>query len=68
MSSLEHRIAVVPALLLAFIYLTRLELPGFLAPEEGRYAEAARAMVITGDWIVPRVNGEVHLAPPCCTG
>ena len=64
MSSLERRIAVVLALLLAFIYLTRLERPGFLAPGEGRYAEAARAMVVTGDWIVPRVNGEVHLEKP----
>ncbi|MDP7385541.1 MAG: glycosyltransferase family 39 protein, partial [Nitrospinota bacterium] len=64
MSSLERRIAVVLALILVFIYLTRLEQPGLLAPGEGRYAEAARAMVVTGDWVVPRVNGEVHLEKP----
>ena len=64
MSSLERRIAVIIALVLVLIYLTRLDRPGLLAPGEGRYAEAARAMVLTGDWIVPRVNGQIHLENP----
>lgn len=64
MPSLERRAAVVLTFLLVFLYLTRLGQPGLLAPGEGRYAEAARAMALTGDWVTPRVNGQVHLEKP----
>lgn len=33
-------------------------------PDEGRYAEAARAMADTGDWLVPRLGGHAHLTKP----
>ena len=33
-------------------------------PDEARYAEVAREMVSGGDWIVPRLNGEVFLDKP----
>lgn len=36
---------------------------GFL-DNEGRYAEVAREMLRTGDWITPRLNGEVFLNKP----
>ncbi|MFQ5913103.1 MAG: ArnT family glycosyltransferase [Nitrospinota bacterium] len=64
MTPLQRSTAIILALLLAFIYLTRLGQPGFLAPGEGRYAEGAQAMLLTGDWVVPRVNGQVHLEKP----
>jgi 4-amino-4-deoxy-L-arabinose transferase-like glycosyltransferase len=31
---------------------------------EGRYAEVAREMVISGDWMVPRLNGQAMLTKP----
>ena len=54
---------VVTALLLFFTDLHR---PGFQM-NEGRYAEVAREMVLTGDWITPHVNGQVYLNKPPLT-
>ncbi len=33
-------------------------------PDEGRYSEVAREMVVTGDYITPRVNGVAFLDKP----
>ncbi|MHC4914671.1 MAG: ArnT family glycosyltransferase [Planctomycetota bacterium] len=33
-------------------------------PDEPRYAAAARDMITSGDWVVPRYNGEVRLEKP----
>jgi 4-amino-4-deoxy-L-arabinose transferase-like glycosyltransferase len=33
-------------------------------PDEGRYAEAAREMLLTNDWLTPRLQGEPHLTKP----
>lgn len=35
-----------------------------LVPDEGRYSEAAREMVVTHDYITPRVNGVAFLDKP----
>ncbi len=36
-------------------------------PDEGRYAEAAREMVVAGDWMIPRLQGEPHVTKPPLT-
>jgi 4-amino-4-deoxy-L-arabinose transferase-like glycosyltransferase len=49
--------------LLAPLYLWRLDRPGF-SDTEGMYAEPAREMVVSGDWVTPRINGEPFFTKP----
>jgi len=41
----------------------RLDRPGF-SDTEGMFAEPAREMVLTGDWVTPRMHGEPFLTKP----
>jgi 4-amino-4-deoxy-L-arabinose transferase-like glycosyltransferase len=47
-----------------FELLARLGSPDISSPHEGRVAATAREMAASGDWIVPRLGGEVRLAKP----
>jgi len=37
---------------------------GLWEPDEGRYSECAREMLISGDWTTPTINGELHFTKP----
>jgi len=50
-------------LLAAPLYVWRLDRPGF-SDTEGMFAEPAREMVVSGDWLTPRMNGEPFLTKP----
>jgi len=39
-------------------------LRGLWEPDEGRYAECAREIVATGDWLHPTLHGRPHLTKP----
>jgi 4-amino-4-deoxy-L-arabinose transferase-like glycosyltransferase len=45
---------LVCALLAALLYFPALGRPALWEPDEGRYAEIAREMVLSGDWVTPR--------------
>lgn len=45
------------------LFFPGLTVSGFL-DNEGRYAEVAREMLLTGDWLTPHMNGEVFLNKP----
>ena len=40
----------------ALLWFVNLDARRLLHPDEGRYAEIAREMAATGDWVTPRVN------------
>lgn len=46
------------------IWIANLENRKLVRPDEGRYAEIAREMVATGDWITPRLNGVKYFEKP----
>ncbi|NOT35451.1 MAG: hypothetical protein HOP12_15000 [Candidatus Eisenbacteria bacterium] len=53
---------LLPTIALAWIACAGLG--GLLEPTETRYAEIAREMNVTHDWLLPRLNGVLHLHKP----
>ncbi len=51
-------------LALAVLWFATLGTRRLLDPDEGRYAEISREMLITGDWITPRLNGIKYFEKP----
>ena len=58
--------AVAIAIVAGAYYAIQISAPGFFH-NEGRYAEVARQMVTTGDWITPRLNDTLFLNKPPLT-
>jgi len=52
------------ALLAAILYLPGLGKPALWEPDEGRYAEIAREMVTSGDYVTPRDDFELYFEKP----
>lgn len=48
----------------AVIWFTNLEYRKLIKPDEGRYAEIPREMVVSGDWTTPRLNGLKYFEKP----
>ena len=55
---------LVLALLLAVLWFAGLESRKLMHPDEGRYAEIAREMAASGDWLTPRLNGLKYFEKP----
>ncbi len=50
--------------LVSLAWFTTLGTRRLLEPDEGRYAEISREMVVTGDWVTPRLNGIKYFEKP----
>jgi 4-amino-4-deoxy-L-arabinose transferase-like glycosyltransferase len=59
-----RRAAAWLAVLIAVVWFANLDARDLIRPDEGRYAEIAREMAVTGDWTTPRLNGIRYFEKP----
>jgi 4-amino-4-deoxy-L-arabinose transferase-like glycosyltransferase len=52
------------AVVFTLTWFSTLEYRKLIKPDEGRYAEIAREMAVTGDWVTPRLNGIKYFEKP----
>ena len=60
----KNRMAVIVITLAGVFWFMLLGYRDLIDPDEGRYAEIAREMLSTGDWITPRLNGFKYFEKP----
>ena len=60
----QRHYPIVLLLLSASIFLTGLGWRDLWAPVEPRYGEIARVMLAKGEWLIPRVNGDLYTDKP----
>lgn len=54
----------IALLAIAVLWFATLGGRRLLNPDEGRYAEIAREMLVSGDWVTPRLNGIKYFEKP----
>jgi 4-amino-4-deoxy-L-arabinose transferase-like glycosyltransferase len=55
---------LVLVLIFALLWFGTLNYRHLIPSDEGRYAEIAREMLVSGDWITPRYNGYLYFEKP----
>ena len=62
--ALSRRALLALLLLFAAVWLGSLDYRKLVHPDEGRYAEIAREMLVSGDWLTPRLDGLKYFEKP----
>ncbi len=63
-STVRTRVAVTLVFVFFVAWFCNLDYRSLVRPDEGRYAEIAREMAVTGDWTTPRLNGIKYFEKP----
>lgn len=61
---LTRRGVFVLLAIFTLIWFSHLDYRRLIHPDEGRYAEIPREMVVSGDWVTPRLNGIKYFEKP----
>ena len=64
LAALSRRSWIALALVFALAWFANLDVRKLQHPDEGRYAEIAREMVASGDWVTPRLDGLKYFEKP----
>jgi 4-amino-4-deoxy-L-arabinose transferase-like glycosyltransferase len=60
----RYRLELMVAIALTAIWFSVLQYRTLLEPDEGRYAEIPREMLVQNDWVVPHLDGMQYLEKP----
>src|SRR6476661_3213698 len=63
-AAFSRRAWTLLAIVMAVAWFASLDVRKLQHPDEGRYAEIAREMAVTGDWVTPRLNGIKYFEKP----
>lgn len=61
---MSRRLWLVSMGILILVWFANLEYRTLIKPDEGRYAEIPREMVVSGDWVTPRLNELKYFEKP----
>ena len=60
-SPLRNSLIWIGLVLLALVWFGTLNYRHLIPSDEGRYAEIAREMLVSGDWLTPRYLSLIHI-------
>ena len=63
-AALPRRAWIALAVILAIVWFANLDVRKLQHPDEGRYAEIAREMLASGDWVTPHLDGLKYFEKP----